>query len=103
MGGLATHTPGTADLIGQSVETRTGKWYRLAFTVTGRTAGTVTPRLIGRSTRPGEVVSGNGGHLYRIQAVRGNNRPELRAQQHSMPCGRGRGAAASLRMTAHGR
>lgn len=78
-GGLATHTPGTADAIRQDFVTTTGKWYRLAYTVAGRTAGTVTPRLAGGSTRPGQTVSVDGDHLDRIQAVSGNTRIEFLA------------------------
>ena len=76
-GGLATHTAGTAGGIRQNFATTAGKWYRLAFTVSGRTAGTITPRLTGGSDRPGQAISANGYHLDRIQAVTGNNRIEF--------------------------
>ncbi|WP_112311169.1 hypothetical protein [Pseudogemmobacter bohemicus] len=77
--GLATHTAGTAAAISQDFATSSGKWYRLAITISGRTAGTVTPRFTGGSTRPGATVSDNGDHLDRIQAVTGNNRLEILA------------------------
>ena len=76
-GGQATHTPGTAHAIGQALAAESGKFYRLAYTVSGRSAGSVTPRLAGGSERPGGMVSANGYHLDRIQAVSGNNRIEF--------------------------
>ncbi|MGH1355376.1 MAG: TipJ family phage tail tip protein [Thalassovita sp.] len=78
-GGLATHTPGTDGALGQVQTTDPGKWYRVAFTISGRTAGTVTPRLTGGSDRPGAAISVNGDHSDRIQAVTGNDTFELLA------------------------
>jgi len=78
-GGLATHTPGTADAISQSLAAVAGKFYRLGFTVSGRTAGTVTPRLTGGSDRPGTGVSADGIHADEIQAVTGNDTFEFLA------------------------
>lgn len=78
-GGTATHTPGTADAIGQARALTAAKWYRLGFTVSGRSNGSVTPRLTGGTDRPGSAVSGNGQQHDRIQAVTGNNRIELLA------------------------
>lgn len=71
--GRATHTPGTADAIGQARAFEAGKWFRLGFAVAGRTAGALTPRLTGGSDRPGATVLANGSHGDRIQAVSGNN------------------------------
>ncbi len=78
--GLATHTAGIADAIGQSRDFETGKWYRLGFVVSGRTAGGVTPRLTGGSVRSGASVSVNGPRMDRIQAVTGNDRIEWLAE-----------------------
>ena len=74
--GIASHSTGAADSIGQAVATTTGKWYRLAYSVTGRTAGTVTPRLTGGSVRSGAVVTTNSDHGDRIQAVTDNDHIE---------------------------
>ena len=78
-GGLATHTPGSSDTISQPFAAETGKFYRLAYTITGRTVGSVTPRLVGGSPRPGQAATADGQHLDRIQAVSGNNRIEFLA------------------------
>lgn len=71
--GLAQHTAGTADAISQAFETTAGKFYRLAFTVTGLTAGSVTPQLTGGSVRSGTVIYSDGDYSDRIQAVTGND------------------------------
>lgn len=75
--GRATHTPGAADAIGQAQAFEAGKWYRLGYSVSTRTAGMVTPRLTGGSVRSGNTVSGNDVHRDRIQAVSGNSRIEF--------------------------
>ena len=72
--GTATHTPGTADAIGQSASFTVGKWYRLGYSVSGRLNGSITPQISGGSDRPGMAVSTNGDHQDRIQTVTGNNR-----------------------------
>lgn len=74
--GIASHTPGTADAIRQSRSFTAGKWYRIGFDASGRTAGSVTPRLTGGSDRPGTARAANGFHRDRIQAVTGNNHIE---------------------------
>jgi len=73
VGGEATHTPGTADAISQALAATAGKYYRIGYTVDGRTAGNVHPRLIGGSDRPGVTVSADGAVTDRIQAVTGND------------------------------
>lgn len=75
-GGVATHTPGAAGAIGQPVPAEAGRWYRIGYTVSDRTAGTLTPRLTGGSLRAGTTVSANGSHSDRIQAVSGNDTVE---------------------------
>jgi hypothetical protein len=72
-GGVGAHTPGTSDTISQALATTAGKFYRVSFTVSGRTAGTVTPQLTGGSDRLGTVIGANGVHADRIQAVTGND------------------------------
>lgn len=71
-GGVAIHTAGTAGAISQPLTVEAGKWYRVGFTVSGRAAGSVTPRLTGGSTMDGTAVSANGDHSDRLQAVTGN-------------------------------
>lgn len=78
-GGVATHTPGTAGAISHALAAQTGRWYRIGCTVSGRTAGTVTPRLVGGSTVSGSGISSNGLRRDRLQAVSGNNRLEFSA------------------------
>ncbi len=72
-GGKANHTAGVADNIQQAEAFVSGDYYRIALTVTGRTAGSVTPRLSGGSDRDGTAVSDDGLALDRIQAVTGND------------------------------
>lgn len=73
-GGQAVHTPGTADAISQAQGFEAGKWYRLGYTVSGRTAGSLMPEITGGSDRTGSPTSANGQHRDRIQAVTGNGR-----------------------------
>lgn len=77
--GIAQHTAGAADALTQAFATETGKWYRLSFSITGRTAGSVTPRLTGGSTRTGSAVSADGSFSDRIQATTGNDTLEFLA------------------------
>lgn len=77
--GVAQHTAGSADAIGQGLAAEAGKYYRVALSVSGRTAGTVTPRLTGGSDRPGADIAVDGDHSDRIQAVTGNDTIELLA------------------------
>lgn len=76
-GGIATHTAGTASTIGQALSATAGKFYRLGFTVSDRTAGSATPRLVGGSGRHGTAVSQSGVFSDRIQAVTGNDTLEF--------------------------
>lgn len=71
------HTPGTSSALTQSLSTDNGAWYRISYRVSGRTAGSVTPRLTGGSDRPGSQVAADGQHSDRIQAVTGNNQIAL--------------------------
>lgn len=74
--GVASHTPGDAGSIGQPLSAEAGRYYRIGFEVLDRSAGSLTPRLTGGSTRTGAAVATNAYHLDRIQAVSGNNRIE---------------------------
>lgn len=78
-GGAASHSPGSASTLSHAIDAVAGRWYRLGYTVSGRTAGSVTPRLTGGSMRPGSVVSIDGHHVDRIQAVTGNDNVDLSA------------------------
>ena len=78
-GGVATHTPGSADAIGQADGLVDGVTYRVAVTVSGRTAGDVTPRLTGGTAQAGAAISADGLALGAIVAVAGNDAFELLA------------------------
>ncbi|AGH58019.1 tail fiber protein [Rhodovulum phage RS1] len=75
--GSATHAPGSAGALSQPLTTESGKYYRVAVTVSGRTAGTITPKLTGGSDRSGVSITTDGIHSDRIQAVTGNDTFEL--------------------------
>lgn len=77
--GVATHTPGSVGAVGQAQELAEGKTYRIAFKVSGRTAGTVTPRLTGGTAQAGDAVSANGQAFDAIVAAAGNDGFELLA------------------------
>ena len=69
--GLATKTAGTASDLDQTIALTMSKAYRGAVTVSGHTAGTVTPRLAGGATVSAPAISANGLHLFRIVAGSG--------------------------------
>lgn len=75
--GMATHAAGTAGALSQPLAAEAGKYYRLALTVSGQTAGTITPKLTGGSDRPGTAIAADGTYSDRIQAVTGNDTFEL--------------------------
>lgn len=72
-GGTANHVAGSASGISQALAAVAGKFYRVAFTLSGVSAGSLTPRLTGGSTRAGTARNANGSYSDRIQAVTGNN------------------------------
>lgn len=74
--GVATHAPGDAGAIGQPLAAEAGRFYRIGYQVLDRSAGTLTPRLTGGSTRTGTAVAVDEYHLDRIQAVSGNDHIE---------------------------
>ncbi|SDX90573.1 Phage-related protein, tail component [Albimonas donghaensis] len=77
--GVAAHTPGSVGGVGQPQDLAEGKTYRLGFTVSGRTAGTVTPRLTGGTAQAGDAVASDGLALSAIVATAGNDGVELLA------------------------
>jgi hypothetical protein len=78
-GGVASHTAGASDAIAQSFAATAGKYYRLGFTVSDTTAGTLTPRLTGGSIRAGTAITAGGTYSDRIQAVTDNDTLEFLA------------------------
>lgn len=70
--GVATHTTGSASTVSQAIAAVSGKYYRIGFEISGRSAGDVTPQLTGGSTRNGSARAANGSFVDRIQAVSGN-------------------------------
>ncbi len=71
--GVASHAAGTASSLYQTCALVSGKWYRVAYTLSGVTAGSVFPRLGGGTARNGTTQTANGSYSDRIQAVTGNN------------------------------
>ena len=71
-GGEAAHTPGVADDILQALTLTPGKTYRMATDVSGRSAGSVTPKLFGGTEQAGTAISANGDALDALTAVTGN-------------------------------
>lgn len=70
--GKATKTAGSASAISQPLATAEGAYYRLAFTLSGVTAGNITPRLTGGATVAGAARNTSGAFSDRLQAVSGN-------------------------------
>jgi hypothetical protein len=77
--GVGSHAPGDAGDLSQPITLTSGRWYRLGLTISGRTAGSVTPRLSGGSTVSGAAILANGTALDRLQALTGNNSFRLAA------------------------
>ncbi len=76
-GGSATHSAGSADNLSQPVNLVAGQDYRIALTVSGRTAGSITPQLSGGLVVAGNAVVSDGLALDRLTAASGNNTFEL--------------------------
>lgn len=70
--GKATHAGPTASSLSQSQSPVAGDFYRLQFTVSGRTVDTIVPRFAGGTTANGVIRSSNATFLDRIQAATGN-------------------------------
>jgi hypothetical protein len=77
--GLASHAAGTADTLSQGVSLTAGKTYRGAVVMTGRTAGSVTPRLSGGTSVSATPAAANGQALFAVTAASGNDTFELLA------------------------
>lgn len=71
--GKATKTAGTASAVSQPLAATAGSYYRLGFTLSGVTAGNITPRLTGGTTVNGAARAANGMFSDRVQAASGNN------------------------------
>lgn len=78
-GGVASHDPGVAGDISQALAAVAGKVYRIQFTVSGRTAGSVRPVLQGGSSVQGAARNANGQFSDRLVAVTGNDTVAFRA------------------------
>lgn len=78
-GGIASHSAGDAGSLSQDSAFLYGRAYRIAFTVSGRTAGTVTACLAGGTEQIGTAVEADGRALDRIIAAVGNTTLEIRA------------------------
>jgi len=71
--GKGSKAAGAATDIAQAIAISSGKYYRIGGTLSAVTAGTVTPRLTGGTTRNSTARSVNGAFADRVQAVTGNN------------------------------
>lgn len=65
----ATHTPGTGGTISKVIATTAGKAYRIAVQISGHTAGTITPQLLGGAGVSGAATSENGLLLVTMTAI----------------------------------
>lgn len=70
--GEATHTPGTAGSLAQMQTFVAGRTYRIAVTIVGRTAGSLTVQLVGGTTVAGPAMTQNDTNLVSIVALSGN-------------------------------
>lgn len=71
-GGVAVSAPGSAGLLSQAISLTAGRAYRLAYRITGRTDGALTPQLGGGGTVSGTAQTGNAAHHDRLVAAAGN-------------------------------
>ncbi|WP_226779499.1 host specificity protein J [Oceaniglobus trochenteri] len=67
-GGQATHAAGAAGELGQETALVAGRTYRLSWRILGRTAGDLTPRLIGATTSEGVSRVADGTFAERLIA-----------------------------------
>lgn len=77
--GVATHAASGAGDISQAISAVAGKTYRIQFTVSGRTAGSLTPVLLGGSEIIGAAASTNGQFSAALAAVSGTAAVAFRA------------------------
>jgi hypothetical protein len=71
--GTAGHNTGSTANLSQSLTLKPGYRYRLTYTVTGRTAGSVIARLFGGTSVSGATVSTNVTTVEILTANPGNN------------------------------
>lgn len=71
--GKMLHTPGASAGLNQSPAMSVGQVWRVAATVSGRTAGDVNVRLFNGTSVDGAAFSSNGSFAARLTAVTGNN------------------------------
>lgn len=62
--GVATHTAGTASDLAQDLTLTEGTTYRIAYTVSGMTAGSITPALTGGTTAYAGTAVGTDGTYH---------------------------------------
>ncbi|SDJ21333.1 phage tail protein [Salipiger marinus] len=77
--GAVRHLPGSADSLTQPVTLSEGSSFRLALTITGRSAGQVTPQLSGGEIQSGAPITSNGRSLQTLTATSGNDTLSLTA------------------------
>jgi hypothetical protein len=75
--GVATHTPGSASTLTQSLSLTAGDSYRGSITVSGRTAGSVVVQLAGTTDVPTAAIDADGIAYFDLAAVTGNDRIEI--------------------------
>ena len=73
----ASHSAGSASTLSVSLLLESGRSYRGAVTVSGRSAGSVTLQLAGGTAVAAAPVSANGQALFILEADAGNDRLEL--------------------------
>lgn len=71
--GVATKTAGSSTAIAQAITIVAGRQHRIAGTISGRTAGSLTPRFTGGTTVNATSISNNGAFEVFITSVTGNN------------------------------
>jgi hypothetical protein len=78
-GGKGVKAAGVAAALSQTIYPLAGASYSVNFTVSARTAGSVTPRLTGGSTVTGTTRTANGTYTETLASVTGNTTFELYA------------------------
>lgn len=76
--GKATITGGVTAFMTQAVSVTAGKLYRVEFTVSDRSGGTLTPQFTGGTTSAGAAVNANGSYSILLRAEAGNTTFALR-------------------------
>ncbi|SCB18566.1 TipJ family phage tail tip protein [Rhizobium lusitanum] len=71
--GVASHVAGSAASLSQAQAVTEGVYYRFAFTLSGVTAGSLTPQFTGGTTNAGTARTANGNFSDRVQAISGND------------------------------